>query len=209
MKAFVADDRRSATEGPGAGSGTGEGCPTTALPLRIENGHGEVLIFERRVATPDGERIEGRNEVQPGAGPPMHVHFRQEEGLTVVAGRIGYQIRGEAPRFAGPGETVVFAPGVAHRFWAAGDAVLRCDCFIQPPDNTIYFLSEVFRSTRERGDGKPDPFEAAFLLHKYRSEYAMLSIPGFVQRVAFPVLRLIGRLTGKYGRFAHGPEPVR
>ncbi|HEY8598295.1 MAG TPA: cupin domain-containing protein, partial [Thermomicrobiales bacterium] len=176
---------------------------------RIENGHGEVATFDRRVTTPEGERIEGSIEAQPGAGPPMHVHFRQEEGLTVVAGRIGYQIQGETPRFAGPGETVVFAPGVAHRFWADGDEVLRCDCFVQPPYNMVYFLSEVFRSIREHGDGKPDPFEAAFLLHKYRSEFAMLVIPGFVQRVVFPVLRLIGHLTGKYRRFAHSPEPVR
>jgi quercetin dioxygenase-like cupin family protein len=39
------------------------------------------------------------NEVQPGAGPPMHVHFKQEEGLTVVAGRLGYQLKGGPPRY--------------------------------------------------------------------------------------------------------------
>jgi quercetin dioxygenase-like cupin family protein len=181
----------------------------TAFPVRIENGHGEVLTFEGCVTTPGGERLEVSNEVQPGAGPPVHIHWRQEEGLTVVAGRVGYQIQGAAPRFAGPGETVVFAPGVAHRFWADGDEVLRCTGYVQPPHNLVYFLSEIYRSTRESGDGKPDNFEAAFLLHKYRSEFAMPAIPAFVQRMIFPVLRLIGRLTGKYGRFAHSPEPVR
>ena len=181
----------------------------TTLPLRIENGHGEAITFERRVATPTGERLELRNEVQPGAGPPMHVHFKQEEGLTVVAGRLDYQIQGEAPRYASPGETVVFAPGVPHRFWADGDQVLRCTGYAQPPHNMVYFLSEVYRSTRERGGTKPDDFDAAFLLHKYRGEFALLDIPGFVQRLIFPVLRVVGRLTGKYGRFAQAPEPVR
>jgi quercetin dioxygenase-like cupin family protein len=181
----------------------------TTFPVRIENGHGEALTFERCVMTSGGERLEVSNEVQPGAGPPMHVHFRQEEGLTVVAGQLGYQIQGEASRFAGPGETVVFAPGVAHRFWADGGEVLRCTGYVQPPDNLVYFLSEVYRSTREGGQGKPDDFEAAFLLHKYRSEFDMLGIPAFVRRVIFPVLRLIGHLTGKYRRFAHSPEPVR
>jgi quercetin dioxygenase-like cupin family protein len=181
----------------------------TTLPVRIENGHGEVLIFERCVKTPAGDRLEGRNEVQPGAGPPMHVHHRQEEGLTVVAGRLGYEIQGEAARFAVPGETVVFAPGVAHRFWADGDEVLRCTAYVTPPDNLVYFLSEIHRSIRQRGDGRPDPFDAAFLLHRYRSEFAMLSIPAFVQRALFPVLRFVGYLTGKYGRFAGAPEPVR
>ena len=209
MEAFAADDRRYGADGAEARSRAGKARPMTTLPLRIGNGHGEVLTFERRVATPQGERLEVSNEVQPGAGPPMHVHFRQEEGLTVVAGRIGYQVRGEARRFAGPGETVVFAPGVAHRFWADGDEVLRCTGYIQPPGNTIYFLSEAFRSTREHGDGQPDPFEAAFLLHRYRSEFALLDVPAFVQRAIFPILRVIGRLTGKYRRFAHAPEPVR
>jgi quercetin dioxygenase-like cupin family protein len=181
----------------------------TTLPLRIENGGGEVLTFERCVKTPDGERLEVSNVVQPGAGPPMHVHLRQEEGLTVVAGRLAYEIEGEAPRFAGPGETVVFAPGIAHRFWADGDEVLRCTGYVQPPNNLVYFLSEIYRSTRESGGGKPDNFDAAFLLHKYRSEFVMPDIPGFVQRAIFPLLRVIGRMTGKYRRFANGPEPLR
>ena len=38
----------------------------------------------------------------------MHVHYCQDEALTVRTGRIGYQRLGEAPQFAGPGETVVF-----------------------------------------------------------------------------------------------------
>jgi quercetin dioxygenase-like cupin family protein len=40
----------------------------------------------------------------------MHVHNYQEEALTVQQGRIGYQRPGGPPRFAGPGETVVFEP---------------------------------------------------------------------------------------------------
>jgi quercetin dioxygenase-like cupin family protein len=179
----------------------------TVYPIRIENGHGETLIFERLVSTPAGNRLEGYNEVESGAGPPMHVHFKQEEGLTVVAGRLGYQIKGEAPHYAEVGESVVFARGVAHRFWADGDEPLRCTACIEPVGNSVYFLSEVFRSTRENG-GKPNSFEAAYLLHKYRSEFAMLDIPSFVTRVIFPVLRLIGSLTGRFKDLERGPAPL-
>ncbi len=178
----------------------------TTYPVIIDNGHGETLIFERLISTPEGDRLEGRNEVQAGAGPPMHVHFKQEEGLTVVAGRLGYQIRGEPPRYADVGETVVFSAGQAHRFWAEGDETLRCTAYIQPADNIVYFLSEIFRSTRANG-GRPDPFDAAYLLHKYRSEFAMLAIPGFVARVVFPLLRLIGGLTGRFRELERGPAP--
>ena len=178
-----------------------------AYPIRIENGHGETITFERLVTTPSGDRLEGWNEVEPGAGPPMHVHFKQEEGLTVVSGRLGYEIKGEPARYAEAGESVVFAPGMAHRFWADGDERLRCMGYVQPADNIAYFLSEVFRSTRENG-GKPNPFEAAYLLHKYRSEFAMLDIPEFVIRVIFPVLRFIGGLTGRFKELSRGPSPL-
>jgi quercetin dioxygenase-like cupin family protein len=179
----------------------------TDYPIRIENGHGETLIFERLVSTPAGNRLEGYNEVESGAGSPMHVHFKQEEGLAVVAGRLGYQIKGEAPRYAEVGESVVFARGVAHRFWADGDELLRCTAYIEPADNSVYFLSEVFRSTCENG-GKPDAFEAAYLLHKYRSEFAMLDIPSFVTRIIFPVLRFFGNLTGRFKDLERGPASL-
>jgi len=83
-------------------------------PHVIENGGGERLVFHRRVPGTTGDRLEGENFVRPGAGPPMHVHHFQEEALTVVSGRIGYQRPGEPARFAGPGEAAVFKAGEAH-----------------------------------------------------------------------------------------------
>ena len=82
--------------------------PTYTYPHTIDNGAGERLTFLRRVSGPRGDRLEGENVVAPGAGPPMHVHHYQEEALTVREGRIGYQRPGQAPQYAGPGETVVF-----------------------------------------------------------------------------------------------------
>jgi len=81
-----------------------------SYPYTIDNGAGERLTFTRRVAGASGDRLEGENVVAPGAGPPMHVHHHQTEGFTVREGRIGYQRLGEPEQFAGPGETVVFAP---------------------------------------------------------------------------------------------------
>ena len=108
-------------------------------PHTIDNGAGERLTVLRRVPDPDGgERLEVESSVHPGHGPPMHVHYFQEEGLTVLQGRIGYQCRGEEPRYAGVGETVVFTPGVAHRFWNAGGGEMRCTGSIRPPDSVAH-----------------------------------------------------------------------
>lgn len=178
-------------------------------PHTIENGAGERITFLRRVPTAAGDRLEIENVVSPGAGPPMHVHHHQEEALTVAAGRIGYQRLGEPEQFAGPGETVAFEPGVAHRFWNPGPGELRCTGHIEPADNVEYFLTELYASTKRSGGIRPDPFDAAFLVRRYRSELALLEIPPAVQHLVFPIQVIVGRLLGRYRRYADAPEPVR
>jgi quercetin dioxygenase-like cupin family protein len=178
-------------------------------PHTIENGHGERLTFKRRVATPTGERVEGDNLVTPGHGPPMHCHNFQEEGFTVVQGRIGYQVLGQEPKFAKAGQSVVFPAGVPHRFWNDGNVDLICDAYISPPDNVEFFLTNIFDAQKRGKNGRPDMFDAAFLAHRYRSEFVMYDIPAFVQRIVFPVVVLVGTVLGKYGKFRDAPEPRR
>lgn len=182
---------------------------TCTYPHTIDNGAGERLTFLRRVQDSAGDRLEVENLVKPGSGPPMHVHHYQEEALTVEQGKIGYQRPGEPPRFAERGETVVFSPGEAHRFWNPGDEDLRCTGYIRPADNVEYFLTAIYRSQRENGSDRPAPFDAAFLARRFRSEFGMAEIPVLVQRFAFPVLVTVGRMLGKYTRYAGAPEPVR
>lgn len=178
-------------------------------PHTIENGAGERLIFERRVPGPRGDRLEGRNVVAPGAGPPMHVHHQQEEGFSVQRGRLGYQLLGQPERFAGPGESVAFEAGQGHRFWNAGDADLLLTAYVDPVDNAEYLLTEMFASQQRNGGARPGRFDIAYLMTRYRSEFTMLVIPRPVQVVLFPILFAAGKLLGKHGRFADAPEPVR
>jgi hypothetical protein len=139
----------------------------------------------------------------------MHVHHAQEEALTVREGQLGYQFEGEEERAVGPGETVVFPRGRPHRFWADGDETLRCDGYLRPPDNVVWFLSEIYRSTGESKNGRPDDFDSAFLLGRYRDEYDLPGIPRSVRRFVFPVLRAVGKATGKFKHFDNAPAPIR
>jgi len=139
----------------------------------------------------------------------MHVHHYQTESVTVKQGRLGYHRLGQEPAFAGEGETVVFPAGEAHRFWNAGDGDLHCAGFVTPIDNIEYFLSALYDSQRRSGGKRPNPFEIAFLMSRYRSEFAMVEVPAVVQRVLFPVLITIGKLLGRYDRYADAPRPVR
>ena len=180
-----------------------------SYPHTIDNGGGERITFARSVAVTDGQRLEGDNVVKPGAGPPMHVHHHLDEVFTVEEGRIGYQRLGQPPQFAGPGETVTFKAGEAHKFWNAGESDLRCTAYIEPADNVEYFLTEIFESTKRSGGARPGMLDAAFLTRRYRSEFAMVDIPAPVQRFVFPLLIAVGRLLGRYARYADAPEPVR
>lgn len=178
-------------------------------PHTIDNGQGERLTFLRRVATSEGDKLEVENFVQPKVGPPMHVHFFQEEALTVVEGRMGYERKGEDVQFAEAGESVVFKAGEMHRFWNAGETVLHCKGYITPADSIEYFLSGIFQAQKKSGSMRPDMFDAAYLMRRYRREFGMDEIPGFVQRLVFPIVVGIGTLIGKYKEFSGAPISPR
>lgn len=180
-----------------------------SYPFTIDNGGGEQITFTKRVKSPDGDYSEGENFVLPGSGPPMHVHFKQAESLTVVKGIMGSEIFGEKPVILKEGETVTYEAGVAHKFWNAGEEPLICTAWIKPAHNTEYFLSELFRSTKENGGKRPGTFDSAYLLNRYRSEFDMLEIPPFVKKVIFPVIVFFGKLAGKHKKFKDAPEPIK
>lgn len=178
-------------------------------PRTIENGAGERLTFLGVRTEPDGRQVlDVENEVQPGCGPPMHAHHLQEESLTVQEGRMGYRLAGGPDRFAGPGDTATFAPGQTHRFWNAGSGVLRCSGRVSPPGNLEYVLTALFASM-QRGGGRPDPLDAAYLLGRYRTEIAQGDIPAPIRVAVFPILRALGRLLGRDRRYANAPPPIR
>jgi quercetin dioxygenase-like cupin family protein len=179
-------------------------------PYTIENGAGEQLTFCGVVRDDNkGERLEAESRAQPGVGPVMHVHLMQEEVMVVKSGKVGYQIFGQEPRFASEGETAHFAPGVAHRWWNAGTTELRCTGWVKPPLNFEYFLTAIYESMKRNGGGRPDLFDVAFLLTRYRSEFGMIEIPMFVQRAFFPVLVAVGTALGKYRKFKDAPQPAK
>ena len=177
------------------------------LPHTIENITGEKLTFLRIIIRAGIEYLEAEIEVQPNAGPPMHVHYKQDESMTVVSGKIGYQEwRGEK-KYAGTGETVLFKAGTPHKFWNASNDVLRCSGYVSPADNLVYFLSQIYRSANENG-GRPGMYDAAYLLGRYKTEFGMLEIPVFVQKVIFPVILFFGNLRGVNKKFIDAPEPL-
>ena len=180
-----------------------------SFPHIIENPIGEKIIVLAVVPHTDGEKVLAENFVAPNVGPVMHTHWLQDEVFTVVNGNLGYEIAGEGKKFAGPGDTVFFKRGTAHRFWNAGTDTLHCKGYVQPAYNCIFFLSALFAAQQKSGTARPALFEIAFLVTRYKSEFDINEMPGFVKRVVLPVVYFLGKIAGKYKQFAHAPAPVK
>lgn len=178
-------------------------------PHTIQNSLGEKLTFISVEHEPNGDKLLVENLVQPGSGPPMHTHLRQDESLTVVSGKMGYQVLGEEPQYAQPGDSITFSRGTPHRFWNAGDDPLICKGWVQPANTLAFFLTSIYAAQTKSGKDQPEAFDAAYLLTRYASEYDMPEIPAFVRKVVMPMTYQIGRFLGKYKHFADAPTPLK
>ena len=178
----------------------------TKFPHTIA-GPGEKMTITGSVVKDGVETLEADLEVQPNAGPPMHTHHRQDESFTIVSGTMAYQTLGEEVKYAYPGDYVMIKAGVPHKFWNPADDVLKCKGYITPPENFVYFLTELYKSINAN-KGRPGMYDGAFLLNRYKTEFAMLEIPAFVQKVIFPIVLFFGNLIGKGKKFSNSPVPV-
>lgn len=172
------------------------------------NKNGETLTITKSSADTNGQLTEFQGTDEPGIGPPMHIHFRQEEKIKVEKGKM--RVKTLTKEFSlTEGESYVFQPGEAHQFWNEGDDTLRYSGHVKPSNNYEYFIGHIYRSANEANDDKPSPFDAAFLLTKYKSEMDMLVIPKPAKVIVFPILLGIGKLTGKFKKFTDAPAAIK
>ncbi|MFN8302095.1 MAG: cupin domain-containing protein [Saprospiraceae bacterium] len=175
-----------------------------SLPHTIENKYGEKLTFLRM----EGQRVFVEGFVAPQAGPAMHTHWRQDECLTVVSGKMAYQIAGQEPVHVEAGESILFKQGVPHRFWNAGDDTLHIAGWVDPAENFMFFLSALYDAFNAGENQRPELFAGAYLIRRYRGEYDLPEMPGFVKNVLMRVVYGIGSLLGKYRKFDNAPQPL-
>lgn len=175
-------------------------------PVTIDNGFGEELTFVGPIVKDGVECMIVENKVSPNSGPPMHVHHRQHEEITIIEGIMATQIAGEEPKYHKAGDTVLFKAGVMHKFWNAGDTVLIGTGRVWPMYNFEYFLTEIYKAIKTGKNHRPSMMDSAFLLTRYKSEFDMAEIPPFVKKTILPIAYFIGKITGAFKKFANAPE---
>jgi mannose-6-phosphate isomerase-like protein (cupin superfamily) len=169
---------------------------------------GERITFRQTAAGTDGALVAIDLELPAGARVPggLHIHPRQEERFTVLAGTMRFRL-GRERVTAGPGEVVIVPAGVKHDFANAGDtdALIRVEI---RPALQMERLFETAVNLAEQGrtmlGGIPKPLDLALFLAEFENEVQGAFPPRWVQRIALAPLAWLARRRDR-ARATHEP----
>jgi mannose-6-phosphate isomerase-like protein (cupin superfamily) len=166
--------------------------------LRLHNRHtDEVLELwrERR----DGTVVLRLQGTLPPhrEGPPLHIHYVEDEEGIVRAGTLAAEVDGQRLTF-GPGERVWLPHGVPHRWWNGGDQLLDFEGSARPAGSLDRYLQAVFEIVNAGPPNRPSLFYLAHLALRHRRHQRILVIPPAIQAILFPLVVALGTLLGRY-----------
>ena len=121
---------------------------------------------------------------------------------------MSYQLGDKPPGTLTVGQNVLLPRGVSHKPRNVGTEELIVEGWVQPANNFVFFLTTLFESMKGQTKPQPSPFDGAFLIMRYASEYTLTEIPFFVRKVIIPLTYLVGKLSGKYKKYKNAPEPI-
>jgi quercetin dioxygenase-like cupin family protein len=130
-------------------------------------------------------------------GPPLHVHFEEDEHGEVIAGTLSATVDGKNFQVAAGG-SAHFARGSAHRWWNDGDQELVFQGVATPAVDLDRYLQALFEVLNAGSPGRPPIFYVAHVLHRHRNTQKALVVPPVLQRMLFPIVVLLGTALGKY-----------
>ena len=162
---------------------------------------GERFTFTDTAASTGGELLGFDFALRPGGAVPIpHVHPIQTERFEVIAGTMRFRV-GLRTRFAGPGDVVEVAPGVAHSFANAGDVEARLHVEVRPALAMEEMFAEVVamaHAGRMNRRGLPrNPLDLAALARRYdREAHAPLLGIG-LQRLLLAPLTAVAAAAGR------------
>jgi len=166
--------------------------------LTLTNRHTGERLQLRRVLRDGQMCVELKGSLPPRQdGPPLHVHCREDEEGTVIAGTLSAEVDGRVIRVEAGG-TARFPTGAAHRWWNDGDEVLVAEALIRPVVDFDVFLQAAFEVLNSGPANRPPLFYMAHLAWRHRKTQAVQFPPRWLQAVLVPVVVGVGTLLGRY-----------
>ena len=160
---------------------------------------GERLVFHETASETGGERVVFETIVQPGGFvAAAHVHPFQTERFEVLEGTLGMR-RGSEKVELRAGETVTVDPQTPHKFWNAGDGVVRFVCTVTPALEferliaTMYSLAADGKTNRK---GMPNPLRLAVIANNHFDDVRLPLVPQSLQKLALAMGAPVGKALG-------------
>ena len=168
---------------------------------------GERLVFELTSHDTNGEYTLFDTFVEPGGTvASAHVHPFQTEIFTVLEGTLGVK-RGRERLALGPGDVALIDPGVAHKFWNAGDETVRFRAEVRPAlefESLIETMFGLAADGKTNKNGMPGPLRLAVIANHHFDVVRLPVIPHFMQKLALVPGSLLGRAFGHRPTYAGG-----
>ena len=167
--------------------------------LTLELKHNGERLTLRRIKTDQGAEELHLNGSLPAhrRGPPLHIHFAEDERGEVVSGTLSALVNGKTLVIKA-GASGHFPKGSAHRWWNDGDEELVLRGVVTPAVDLDRYLQALFEVLNAGPPNRPPIFYMAHVLHRHRKTQLALVVPRGVQRILFPLVVLLGTMVGKY-----------
>jgi quercetin dioxygenase-like cupin family protein len=121
-------------------------------------GPGTVMTFLITGEETGGAFFLSEIAVPPNAGPPPHIHSREDESFQLIEGTLTIQVGGITIT-ASPGDFVHLPRGIMHTFRNTGAVTARALVITTPAGLENYF-AEVFDPAADRTSPPPPPAPA-------------------------------------------------
>jgi quercetin dioxygenase-like cupin family protein len=160
---------------------------------------GERITFHQTSADTNGEAVVIECAVEPdGFVAAAHVHPSQTERFNVIEGMLGLKV-GKDEQTLGRGDVAVVEPGTPHRFWNAGDEVVRFVCEVRPALQFESLLETMFTLAADgktNRKGMPNPLRLAVIARAHFETVRLPQPPAWLQKTGLAVGAPLGRLLG-------------
>jgi Cupin domain len=166
--------------------------------LILENRHTGERLALHRFKRGDEVWLSLKGSLPPRReGPPLHIHFAEDEEGEVRAGTVSAVVDGRRIS-AGLNESASFPRGSAHRWWNEGDELLVFEGRVRPVVDLDRYLQAVFAVLNAGPEGRPPLFYMAHVALRHRHTQAVIIMPRPIQAVLFRVLVAVGTVLGRY-----------
>jgi quercetin dioxygenase-like cupin family protein len=183
-----------------------EDSPTTSFRPFFNPATGEWITYTAIGEDNDGQLVRFNWRSVPSGVIPEHIHPRQEERFTILAGQAHFTLNGEK-HVAGPGQTIVVPAGVPHSVANPGPAQIDGIVKRRPALQAKEFHEAVAGLA---GDGKTtpagtpkNPLQLGATFWHFRHESRVTSTPIWAQNLMLPPLWALAKVFGVRPYYHH------